>query len=99
MPSRCDVDRQLAGALRGVDVEQHAALAAQSPDRADVLHDADLVVHVHERDQQRVRAQRLGDLLRLDDAARARLEVGDAATFALELPARIEHGRMLGARR
>jgi len=35
---------------------------------AHVLHDADLVVHVHERDEQRVAAQRGLDLRRLDDA-------------------------------
>ena len=44
------------------------------------------------------RLQRLGHLLGLDDAARARLEVGDAAALAFELSTGVEHGRVLGAR-
>jgi hypothetical protein len=42
-----DIDRNLASALRGVDVEQHVSLAAEPADGADVLDDSDFVVDVH----------------------------------------------------
>ena len=69
---RLDDQRQLAGALRGVDVERDAALAADRADGGDVLHDADLVVHVHQRDELRVGAQRRPHLLRPHDAVGVR---------------------------
>jgi hypothetical protein len=93
-----DVDRQLPGALSRVDVEQDAARAAQSPDRPDVLDDTDLVVHVHQRDEDRVRAQRRLDLAGSDDAVRTRLEVGDLEPLALELAAGGQHRRVFGPR-
>ncbi len=65
-----DVDGQLAAALRRIDVEQDAARAAQPPDRPDVMDDADLVVHVHQRDEDRVRSQGGLDLAGCDDAVR-----------------------------
>ena len=55
MQSRSTSIGQLARALRRVDVQQHAPRAAEPPDRADVLHHADLVLHVHERHEDRVR--------------------------------------------
>jgi hypothetical protein len=93
-----DIERQLASALGSVDVEQHAAGTAQPSDGADVLHDADLVVDVHQRNQDRLRPQRGLDLCGLDDAIATRHEIRDRETLSLELAARVEHGRMLRAR-
>src|SRR6185369_3961293 len=70
---RLDVQRQLAGALRGIDVKCDATLAADRADCCDVLHDTDLIIDVHERDQLRVRTQRGLHLLGPHDAVRFRL--------------------------
>jgi hypothetical protein len=51
---RLDVDLDLAGGLRRVDVEDDPALAAHRADRGDVLDDADLVVDEHDADQDGV---------------------------------------------
>ncbi len=84
------VDFDLAGRLRGIDVEQHAARAGQFTDGGDVVDRADFVVHVHQRDQDGVVAQRRLDLGRGDDAVFAWLEVGDFETFTLELASGIQ---------
>ena len=46
----------LAEPLRGVRVKEHAALAADGADLVDPLHRADLVIHPHNRDKDRVGA-------------------------------------------
>jgi hypothetical protein len=50
-----DVERYLARTLRGIDVQQHPARPAKAPERVHVLHDSDLVVHMHQRHEHRVR--------------------------------------------
>ena len=52
------VDLHLAGRLRRIDVEQHAAGTGQLTDGGDVVDRADLVVDVHDRHQDGVLAQR-----------------------------------------
>jgi len=51
---------------------------------------------VHERHQDRVIAEHRRHLLRSHDPVRPRLEVGNLESLALELPARVQHGRVLG---
>ncbi len=92
-----DVERHLARGLCSVDVQQHSPSATQPSHGPDVLHHSGLVVHVHQRDEDAVRAQGVLDLSRLHDSILTRLQVSDFETLALELPAGIEHGRMLGA--
>ena len=47
------LERQLAGALRGIDVQRHAARSTALRDRGHVLDHARLVVDVHDRNQRR----------------------------------------------
>src|SRR5690606_122177 len=58
------VQRQLAGGLCSIRVKQHAALPAKRSNGTHFLNDADLVTHVHDGNEHRVRAQRLSDILR-----------------------------------
>ena len=50
---RLDVERQLAHRLRGVCVDEHAALVRHGRDLGDRLNRADLVVGVHHADEHR----------------------------------------------
>jgi len=64
---------------------------------AEVLHHTDLVVHVHDRGQHGVGAQRRGEGRRLDQPGAAGREVGDTEALLLEALAGVEHGFVLGA--
>ena len=88
---RPQIDGDLAGGLRGIDVEDDAALAGDLADRGDVLDDADLVVDRHHRHHDGVRTQR-----GLDQAVVLNIEVGDLEALALELAHRVQRGLMLG---
>src|SRR5450830_98389 len=84
------VDVDLAGGLGAVDMEQHAARAGQLADGSDVVDGADLVVHVHERNQDGVVAQGGFNHGRGDQAIFTGLDVGDFETFALQLAHGVE---------
>ena len=87
-----EIDRNLSCALCGVHVEQYACCATHFADRRDVVDHADFVVHVHQRNEQRVGTQRGADLRRFDDAGRAGLQVRDLVAFRFEVRTRVEHG-------
>jgi len=55
-------------------------------------------VGVHHRDELRIGAQRRSDGRGRDAAVRRRLEPGDGPSRLLEMPRRVEHGFVLGAR-
>ena len=93
-----DVDRNLARALRGVSVEKDPALAAERRHRVDVRQHAGLVVRVHQRDERGIRAQRLGNLCRIDSPLGRRREPGHREALALELTAGVESRSMLDPR-
>ncbi|MNM95059.1 hypothetical protein D3C81_1074840 [compost metagenome] len=95
---RFQVDFHLAGGLRRVDVEQDAAGTGHFADGGDVVDGADFVVHVHDRNQDGVVAQRRLDHRRGDDAVFAGLEVGDLEAFALELAGGVQHRLVLDLR-
>ena len=93
------VDRQLAGALRRVDVEQHAALAAER-DRSRQCPDTPISLFTCISDTSSVSGRSAAATCSASTMpVGAGLQVGDRAAFALELAAGVEHGRMLGARR
>ena len=94
---RAEVERDLAGGLRRVDVEDDAARAADLADRRDVLHDADFVVDGHHRHDDRVRPQRLLERREVEQAVRQHVEIGDREALALQLAHRVERGLVLGA--
>ncbi len=68
-PERGDIDRQFADRLRRIAVQQHATRAANRCDLGQRLQDANLVVRQHHRDQARLVAQSIGDLLRIEPAS------------------------------
>src|SRR5580698_6944072 len=52
------VYRYLAGRLRSISMESDAPITAQRTDGANILNNADLVVHIHERHEHSVRPKR-----------------------------------------
>ena len=94
-----EIQRNLAGALRGIDVQAHLARCADLRDRLDILYHADLVVDVHDRHEHRGLGHRVEHLLRRDDAFGIAIEIrhGDAPGF--ERTSRVEYRVMLDARR
>ena len=91
-----DIEGDLAEGLNGVGVEEDALLAAGRADAGDVLHDADLVVGVHERDENGPLLERRANGVRRDRSVRLGLEVGDPESFPFERAAGVEHGAVLG---
>ena len=71
------IERYLAGALRRIGVEYHAALPAQAADGGNVVDRADLVVGMHHGDQHGVVAKRGRNRFRRHDPRRIRLDIGD----------------------
>jgi hypothetical protein len=63
-------------------------LAADGAERGDVLDHADLVVHVHDRGQDRVGTDRRLELLQVEHAVFLHVEVGDLEALALQLARR-----------
>ena len=93
------VDLHLARRLRGIDVEDDAALATQRADRRDVLDHADLVVDEHHRDDDRVRPQRRLQHLEVEEAVLLHVEIRHVEALALEFAHRVEHRLVLGLHR
>ncbi len=89
------IDFDLAGRLRRIDMEKNAARTGQLADGGDVVDSADLVVHVHDRHKNSVVAQRSFDHRRRDDAILARFEIRDLEAFALELASGIQYRLVL----
>ena len=90
------VDRDLAGALRRIDVQDDAAFAGHLADRADILDDADFVVDVHHRHQHSVVAQRGFQFGQVEQAVRLRRQVSHLKAFPLQLPTGVQHCLVFG---
>ena len=90
-----DIGRHLADPLRGVGVEDRAALMAERTDLGHLADGADLVVRPHDRDEDRVLAHRLCDHRASDHTIGRRREEGDIEAFVLKPLARVEHGLVL----
>ena len=73
--------------------------AGQLADRRDVLDDADLVVHVHHRHDDRVRPQRRFELREVEQPVVVHVEIGDLEAVALQLAHRVERRLVLGLHR
>src|SRR5438445_4465043 len=89
------VDLDLACRLHRVAVEDDAFRAANLADLGDRLDHADLVVHHHHRNEDRVGADRRLEFLQDDDAVLLGLKIGRLTTLALELAHGIEHHLVL----
>ena len=93
---RLDIHRDLAHALGTIDMEEDLAGAAQLTDGGDILDNADLVVDVHQADQNGVIAQRRLQLLQADQTVGLRIQVGDLEALALQMAARVQHRLVFG---
>mmetsp|Transcript_36948 Transcript_36948/g.119180 ORF Transcript_36948/g.119180 Transcript_36948/m.119180 type:complete len:498 (-) Transcript_36948:48-1541(-) len=90
------VDGDLADALGAVGVEEDAFVLADLANLIDRLQHADLVVHVHDGDQSGVWADRLLQLLQVDEAIGAHGKVRHIpSVLHLQAAARGEHALVL----
>ncbi|MCY4637970.1 MAG: hypothetical protein OXG04_26340 [Acidobacteria bacterium] len=86
-------------ALRGVHVERNPAITGQPADRLDVGdRPPDLVVDVHQRQEDRVVAQRRLHERRRDQTVRSRHDTSDLEPVFFEMAAGIENGLVLDGR-
>ena len=93
---RLDVERDLAGGLGRVGVEEGLLLAADLADLGQRLDDADLVVHRHDRDHHRLVGDGRAQRLEIDQAVLLHRQVRHLEALLLEMAAGIEHALVLG---
>ena len=93
---RLDIERNLAGGLRGIGVEQDATGPTQRTDLVKRLNDANLVMRRHDRHQKRAVGDRFGESIDRDKAARLDRQIGHSKTFALQRGGAFEHAFVLG---
>ncbi len=84
------VNRHLARALGGIDVEQGTVFTYALADGRDVVDGPQLVVDQHQRHQEGVLAQRRADRLRSDQAIGVGQQISDIDPGILQLPGRVE---------
>src|SRR5579875_2962623 len=82
-----DFGRYLADGLRRVRMQRNPVRAGDFGDFSDRLDRADLVVRVHDADQERVLGDRLADVIGVDKAAPVDGNVGHGRTKSLKKPA------------
>ena len=92
------VGGNLAGRLRRVGVEEHAVLAGDARALFDRLDRANLVVGVHDADEDRARRDGLSEVVGIDAAAAVHGQIRCAGAQACEKPARCDDGRVLDLR-
>ena len=92
------VQRDLAGCLNGIRVENHAPLSGNLADPVDRLQSARLVVGNHDGDQPSVRTHGSGDLLGIHHAFPSHGQVGDLDTPLFKILAGVDHGMVLDLR-
>jgi hypothetical protein len=91
------VDRgfNLADGLRSIGVHEHALRVGDPLDLRDRLDGADLVVGVHDANQDGARRQRAADIIGIDQACPVDRKVGDPGAQALEEATWRQDRRML----
>ena len=93
---RLYVHGNFSDGLHGVHVEENAAFLGDFPDFADRLDNADFVVRVHRRDQNRLRDNRAAEIVERDATFLIDRKVGDLIALVLKPLATIEHRLVLG---
>ncbi len=93
---RLHVDGDLADGLHGVGVEDDALLVAELADLGDGLDDADLVVRVHDADEDGLVVHGALQVFDVDEAVGLHGQVGDAVAGLFEALAGVERGLVLG---
>ncbi len=95
LPAR-QVERDLAGGLGDVGVEQRAGLLGDRGERGDVLHHADLVVHRHDADQQRRHLQRGAQHVGIEQPVGTHRQEHRLEPFLRQVGHRFQHAFVLG---
>ncbi len=90
------VDRNLADRLHAIGVEQDALLAADLADLGHRLNHADLVVGVHDGDENRLVGDRFPQHVEIDQPVALHRQIGHAIAELFELLAGIENRLVLG---
>ena len=70
--------------LDSIGVEEHVALSADGADLADGLYRSDLVVGVHDRDENRLLGDRLTNIIGIDEAGGVYGEIGQLEAVVFE---------------
>ena len=81
--NQTEIGRLFAERLHHVAVQQHAALATNLRDLCHRLRYASLVVSRHDRNQSRIRSERVRQFFRIDAATIVDPQEGDLETLAL----------------
>ncbi len=95
---RLDVERDLAGGLGRVGVEEGLLLAADLADLGERLDDADLVVHRHDRHDHGLVGDGGTQRVEIDQTVLLHRQVRHLEALLLEMAAGVEHALMLGHR-
>lgn len=93
------VDRHLPQRLNAIRMQIDGRLARDTGDFRDGLHSSELVVGVHDRNQQRRRAQRAADIVGIHHAAGTYANIRDFNALAFELSAGIQNRGVLNGGR
>ena len=96
MPSALHVHGNFADGLHGVHVEQDVVLFGDFADFRDGLDDADFVIRVHDRDEDRFRRDRAAKIVEIDEPVLCDGQIGDFEARFLQALAGVEHGLVLG---
>src|SRR5437588_1033805 len=89
----------LADRLCGVSVEQNAMLSGNQGDVGDRLNGANLVVSVHDRNEDSARRNCTSHMVRVDASEAVNRKVRHFCTQPFKEPAWVQHRRMLDLRR
>ena len=92
------VESDLAGGLGRIGMEEHLLFAADLADLGQRLDDADLVVHGHDRNQNRLVGDRRAQHVEIEQAVLSDRQIRDLEALLLEMAAGIEHALVLGHR-
>ena len=90
-----DIERQLAGSLNGIGVEEHAVALTQGANLLDRLQGANFVIGGHHADQDRPVSECAGHLLDGYPAKGVHRQERERKALALEPAAGIEHRMVL----
>ncbi len=85
------VEGHVPDGLHGVGVEEHIALPADGADLGHGLDGPDLVVGVHDRDQDGLVGDRLADIVRVDEAVGVDGQIGNLDASLLEELGGVQH--------
>ena len=76
-------------------MEQHPGIAGDFTNAGDIIDCTDLVIGMHDADQNRIFTQGSRDRLRCDQTIAARIQIGDFKALAFQLATGVQYGFVL----